>query len=394
MLEGTPLRVTRSPILRHPYGNMFIIKMMDPDGRRDSYRAFLRLDGQGVMNRITQMGMFLRSFPEGVRLKVEVEATGLDPRKKAVERAELEYTLAQILTAFRQQRASDSIELTINRRQIEPSSDYREPVSAEYFQALNPLVERLARSREGAGITANMIRNTASQHAQVLDEFLHHSQGWPMTLGYFGGPLNSAIKSAFTRPERGTFIGVYDNGRLVDAFSVFRNAGNQPTVLSHHLLSRLAAEFKDDASYQDLMSADYFEGLELSRFLSDFERYSTRIGRGPLEYRLIPLRSLPIEEALAGKMPGINPALLRLFLEQEQNSRDRVEMLNELAPFYERPMAEVADQVRSIMTRYLNPFHERNQGWLDSVPIFQFFEKHGPEAITRLTREGGEPVLE
>ena len=252
----------------------------------------------------------------------------------------------------------------------------------------------MTRSREGAGITANMIRNTASQHAQVLDEFLHHSQGWPMTLGYFGGPLNSAIKSAFTRPERGTFFGVYDNGRLVDAFSVFRNAANQPTVLSHHLLSRLAAEFKEDNFYQDLGSADYFEGLELTRFFKDFDRYSTRIGRGPLEYRLIPLRSLPIEEALAGKMPGINPALLRLFLEQEQSNRDRVEMLTELAPFYERPLAEVTDQVREIMMRYLNPFHERNRGWLDSVPIFQFFEKHGPEAISRLTREGGEPVLD
>lgn len=413
MLVGTPQRLMRSPIIRSPYGNMFIIKMMEPNGRRDSYRAFIRVDGRGVMNRITQMGMFLRSFPEGARVNIEVETTGLDPRRNAAERGELEYTLQQILTAFRQVRPADEVEITINQRRIVAGSDYREPVSGAYFQALNPLVNRLQGLRGEAAdaappesappkdtpwlvmgprepTTANQLRNAAAEHAQVLDNFLQGSQGWPMILGYFGGPLNSAIKSAFTRPERGTIIGVYDGGRLVDAFSVYRASDNRPRVLSHHLLSRLKSEFKENPEYQDLASADYFDGMPLGSFLRDFERYSSRIERGPLEYRIIPLRSLPIEEALAGKVEGINPALLRLFLEQPEDFGPRREMLSELAPLYERPMAEVHDQVREVLSRYLDPFYQEHRGMLDSIPIFQFFERNGPGAISRLTRNGEE----
>lgn len=388
MLVGTPLRVTRSPIIRPPYGNMFIIKMMDPDGRRDSYRAFIRVDGRGVLDRITQMGMFLRSFPEGARVHIEIETTGLDPRRDATERSELEYTLQRILAAFRQVRSADEVEVTINRRPLVPDSDYREPVSAEYFQALAPLVERLQAARGAGPISANQVRNAGAEHAQVLDEFLQKSQGWPMILGYFGGPLNSAIKSAFTRPERGTFVGVYEGGRLVDAFSVFRGSDNRPHVLSHHLLSRLRTEFRDNPDYQGLASVDYFEGMPLANFLRDFERYSSRIERGPLEYRLIPLRSLPVEEALAGKVEGINPALLRLFLEQPEDYAPRREMLAELAPLYERPMEEVHDQVRDVLRRYLEPFHQEHRAMLESIPIFQFFESHGPRAIAELTRNG------
>ncbi len=413
MLVGTPQRLMRSPIIRPPYGNMFIIKMMEPNGRRDSYRAFIRVDGRGVMNRITQMGMFLRSFPEGARVHIEIETTGLDPRRNAAERGELEYTLQQILTAFRQVRPADEVEITVNQRRIVAGSEYREPVSGEYFQALNPLVNRLQGLRGEAAdsappesappkdarwlvpgsrepTTANQLRNAAAEHAQVLDNFLQGSQGWPMILGYFGGPLNSAIKSAFTRPERGTIIGVYDGGRLVDAFSVYRASDNRPRVLSHHLLSRLKSEFKENPEYQDLASADYFDGMPLGSFLRDFERYSSRIERGPLEYRIIPLRSLPIEEALAGKVEGINPALLRLFLEQPEDFRPRREMLSELAPLYERPMAEVHDQVREVLSRYLDPFYQEHREMLDAIPIFQFFERNGPGAISRLTRNGEE----
>lgn len=413
MLVGTPQRLMRSPIIRPPYGNMFIIKMMEPNGRRDSYRAFIRVDGRGVMNRITQMGMFLRSFPEGARVYIEIETTGLDPRRNAAERGELEYTLQQILTAFRQVRPADEVEITVNQRRIVAGSEYREPVSGEYFQALNPLVNRLQGLRGEAAdsapqesappkdarwlvpgprelTTANQLRNAAAEHAQVLDNFLQGSQGWPMILGYFGGPLNSAIKSAFTRPERGTIIGVYDGGRLVDAFSVYRASDNRPRVLSHHLLSRLKSEFKENPEYQDLASADYFDGMPLGSFLRDFERYSSRIERGPLEYRIIPLRSLPIEEALAGKVEGINPALLRLFLEQPEDFRPRREMLSELAPLYERPTAEVHDQVREVLSRYLDPFYQEHREMLDAIPIFQFFERNGPGAISRLTRNGEE----
>lgn len=388
MLTGTPQRVTRSPIIRSPYGNMFIIKMMDPDGRRDSYRAFIRVDGNGVMDRITQMGMFLRSFPEGARINVELETTGLDPRRDAGKRGELEYTIQRIMTAFRQIRPSDELELTINQRKISPESEFREVVSADYFRALTPLVERLQAGREGAGFSANHIRNSGAAHAQVLDNFLQHSQGWPMILGYFGGPLNSAIKSAFTRPERGTFIGVYDGERLVDAFSVFRAPENRPRVLSHHLLSRLAAEFRGNDEYRDLASADYFDGMNLDVFLRDFEIYSNRIGRGPLTYRLIPLQSLPIEEALAGKIDGINPALLRIFLEQEESSLPRREMLAELAPLYERPLDEVRGQVRDVLARHLQPFYSQHREFLDQFPLFQYFEKNGPGAISELTRNG------
>lgn len=393
MQVGAPYRLMRSPILRPPYGNMFIIKLTDSDGRRDSFRAFLRVDGKGVMDRITQMGMFLRSFPEGSRVHVEIDTTGFDPRRHSGERGELQFTLQKILTAFQQVRGSDEIELVANQTQILPKSDYREPLNSVYFQRLSPLVDRLRRTQGAGAITANQVRNAGAEHAQVLNDFLQGSQGWPMILGYFGGPLNSAIKSAFTRPERGTFIGVYDGGRLVDAFSVFRGPYNSPQVLSHHLLSRLASEFRNESDYQDLASVDYFEGMPLDKFLRDFERYSQRIERGPLEYRMIPLRSLPIEEALAGKVDGINPALLRLFLEQDERSVSRREMLAELAPFYERPMAEVQEQVQDILQRYLEPFHQEHREFIDSFPLYQYFERNGPGAISELTRNGEDHSL-
>ncbi len=394
MLEGTPLRVTRSPILRPPYGNMFIVKMQEQDGRRDSFRAYLRVDGTGILDRVTQMGTLLRSFPEGSKLRVEVDVTGFSRRKAGHELAEIEYTIQQILTAFHLSRAADDVAIYVNRRHIQPDDQTRQDFSPEYFSGLVPLLKRLGRSRQDETLSANSIRNAGNYHAQVLNDFLQRSPGWPMILGYFAGPLNSAIKSAMTRPERSTFIGVYENGRMVDAFSVFRGYDNKPRALSHHLLSRLAGEFKSEPDYQDLAGADFFDGIELERFLTDFERYSDRIGRGKLEYRMIPLRSLPIEEALAGKVQGINPALLRLFLEQGDGNEARREMLRELAPFYERPMAEVRSQVQGIMARYLDPFHEQNRAFLETVPIFNFFEKNGPEAITQLTRNGEESLDE
>ncbi|MCE9625901.1 MAG: hypothetical protein K8R69_10705, partial [Deltaproteobacteria bacterium] len=393
MLAGSPGVLRRSPIIRPPYGNMFIIEMQEPDGRSESYRAYIRVDGQGVMNRLTQMGMFLRSFREGSRVNIDVVTTGLDPRKNAGERGEIEYTIQRILTAFRQTRPADEIELTVNQRRMSPDPYLRDPVSASYFKSLAPLVERL-RGNSGTGpVSANKVRNLGADHAQVLDEFLQKSPGWPMILGYFGGPLNSAIKSALTRPERGTFVGVYDNGRMVDAFSVFRAYDNTPRVLSHHLLSRLVSEFKDKPDYQDLASPDYFDGLPLDHFFEDFESYSNRIGRGPLEYRLIPLRSLPIEEALAGQVDGINPALLRLFLEQVESNPERQQMIRELEPFYERPMAEVRERVREVIARYLDPFYQEHRDGLGAVPIFKFFETHGPDAISHLTTNGEEPHI-
>jgi len=394
MMEGTPLRVTRSPILRPPYGNMFIVKMMEQDGRRDSFRSYIRVDGQGILDRVTQMGTFLRSFPEGSKLQVEVDVTGFSRRQGGAQLSEIEYTIQQILTAFRLSREADDVDIYVNRRHIVSDDQTRQEFSPAYFRELAPLVERLERSRQDEAVTANGIRNAGNLHALVLNEFLQRSPGWPMILGYFAGPLNSAIKSAMTRPERSTFIGVYENGRMVDAFSVFRGYDNSPRALSHHLLSRLAGEFKAEPDYQNLVGADFFDGIELGRFLKDFERYSNRIGRGNLDYRLIPLRSLPIEEALAGKVQGINPALLRLFLEQGDQDTARREMLTELTPFYERPMPEIRSQVQGIMARYLDPFHEANRKWLDGVPIFNFFEKNGPEAIMQLTRHGEESAAD
>lgn len=393
MKEGEPQKVTRSPIIRPPYGNMFVIRMAGDAENANVYRAYIRVDGQRVMDRITQLGTFLRSFPERSRLLVELKVENLDSLEQARERNELERTLRGIAEAYQRVRPDDRLMILLNDTRISAPRETREGPSRAYFDGLRPLANLMRNSQsegEPFGPSPQSIRNTGQSHGGLLENFLQSNPGWPMLLGYHAGPISQAIKSALTRPERGSFVGIYSDGQMLDAFSVYRGRNNQPMALNHGLMSHLRTAFPGEPQYQDLNSAHFFEGMPLESFMNDYARYAGGRGHPSLQYRLINLRSMPLEEALTGRVEGVNPALLRLFLEAPQNPEQR-EMFTELAPLYERPFEEVRAETSSIIQRYLQPFHRENASFIDPFPLYQFFEKKGRRALSYLLRNG-DPV--
>ncbi|HKY62908.1 MAG TPA: hypothetical protein VJR29_05750 [bacterium] len=388
MKEGEPLRVARSPIIRPPYGNMFVIRMAGDSESPNVYRAYIRVDGQRVMDRITQLGAFLRSFPEGSRLLTEVNVEGLDPLEHARERAELEMTLRSILDSYQRVRPNDRLALMLGDTRIIAERREREGPNRAYFDELGPLVERLRRSLPpGQHVSPQSVRNTGQAHGGLIENFLQSNPGWPMLLGYFGGPVSQGIKSALTRPERGTLIGIYSGGQMIDSFSVFRGRDNRPMVLNHGLMSRLKSLYPDEPAYQGINSIHFYEGMRLDPFLRDYERYAASTGHADLNYRLINLRSMPLEEALTGRVEGVNPALLRLYLEGDSPNSSREAMFQELAPLYERPFGEVEAETAAILQRRLEPFYQEHAAWIDQFPLFKLFQRRR-NALAFLMRNG------
>lgn len=398
MRNNDVVRVMRvhNALLCQPYGNMFRVRMKEPGTRIDTNFAFIRVDAGGIRERMTQLGMFLRSFREGTRLTTHIELEGLDSRKDFALRAELEFMTRSILTAFHDSRRSDNVQVILNNTVLRPDAMERQPLSEDYFRSLAPLVERLNRSNTDRSVTAPMLRNAGPDQAKLLDNLLQHSPAWPMLLGYFGGPINRAIKSALTRPERGTFVGIYSGGQLVDSFMVYRNGRNEAMALSHHLTSQLEADPSLASHNGDPQSIDYFEGMELNRFLQNYEDFANRTGLGRVDYRMLDIKSLPLETALVDEIPGVNAALLRIFLEGKDDVpwvAARQAMLNELTPLYEEPLPEIQSRLVTILNRYLNPFYERYGELLgiDNIGIFRYVRDHGPGSLRRSTRDGADP---
>ncbi|HKX12093.1 MAG TPA: hypothetical protein VJP40_02985, partial [bacterium] len=391
MREGEPLRVTRSPIIRPPYGNMFVIRMAGDevqDSNSNVYRAYIRVDGLKVMDRITQLGTFLRSFPEGSRLITEINAEGLDPLEHARERAELEMTLRSILDSYQRVRPDDRLTLMLGDTRIVAERREREGPSPAYFEELGPLVDRLRLSSPTApAITPRSIRNAGQAHGGLIENFLQNNPGWPMLLGYYGGPISQGIKSALTRPERGALVGIYSGGTLLDTFSVYRGRDNRPMALNHGVLSQLKAVFPTEPVYQGINSMHFYEGMRLGTFLQDYERFAANTGHSELEYRLINLRSMPLEEALTGRVEGVNPALLRLYLEGPNPNSNRQAMFEALYPLYERPFNEVSAETSAIIQRHIEPFYQENAAVLDQLPIFKLFQRRR-NALAYLMRNG------
>ncbi len=393
MKRSNPVHIARVPnaILRAPYGNMFRIGMSETGVNVDTYHAFIRVDGEGIRERMTQLGMFLRSFPEETRATIEVQVSEGGPVRDFQLRAELEFMVRSILNAFAQSRSRDEIEVVLNRTRILPDPEGREAVNDSYFQRLLPLVERLNKSSPSRSLTPQMIRNAGPDQAKLLDNLLQRSPGWPMLLGYFGGPINRAIKSALTRPERGTFFGILANGRMVDSFMVYRNPVNIPMVLSHHLTRQLENGTPDpNRGALEPQSIDFFDGMDLDRFLLLYERHAEERSLGKIDYRLLDVRSLPLESALVDEIDGVNAALLRIFLEGGENppwAEARNHMLSEITPLYERPMSEIRAPLVDILNRYLTPFYEHDpyiRAKIDETPIFQYLQKRGTGSFRKL----------
>jgi hypothetical protein len=370
-------RIDRSPILQPPYESLFILRLGDheKDPVRSNY-VHIRVNAADIMNRLTNLGMLLKHFEEKRPVKLNIELMG-DVSDGALE--EISGTFNHILesfTQYREVRINAEIFLPdrrgINRIVLQSEAPgKRGRVDDAYFSALAPLVDRLNRSPDHQLVSGQEIRNESANPARLFSSLIQSSRGWPMLLDYKGGPLHQAIRGALTRPERMTFIGIYVEGRLVDAFDVYRNAENQPLALNRTVIKRLSAFVPE---LKEASSIDYFDGLPLDVFLNHYETMATEAGIKGLEYRILPIRSMPLEEALVGRIDGVNPALLRRFLHEDSDARGR--LLEEITPFYEGALYNRRQQVIDIFLKYLNPYAEANRESLGQDSLYEYFEKY------------------
>ncbi|MFO1519042.1 MAG: hypothetical protein U1F57_05175 [bacterium] len=378
MREGYEIaEIDHNAFGRPPYENTVLLRLQSGGiQKRRNHQVLLRVQGEQIIDRLTNFGMLLRSFEEGSDIRVVLDVEGNIP---PVRRAELIDTLQQVIGAFAI-TLKESIEVELDLRTprgvqkivLQPNGGVRHEVSEGYFEALNPLVQRLRASKGGERVTSQFLRSESATPSRLLDHLLKGARVWPILLDYTGGPLHQGIRSALTRPERSTFIGVYSEGKLVEVFNVYRNGDNQPMGHSHSLLSRFAKTAPEQ--YEHLSAIDYFDGLALPDFLREFDRYMAHSGKANLEYRILPIRSLPLEEALLGNLEGVNPALLWIFLKRP--SEEREAMLEQLTPLYERPFSQVRNDAINILLNFLNPFSEAHRGEILADPFYRFFQQH------------------
>jgi hypothetical protein len=387
------VRIHESPYTQPPYENVFWFQLRPKRGTPvESQYVYVRAQGTKMMERLTHLGMLFRSLDEKTPITLELDVAG---KIASSQLWELSNTVTQMIGTFVQYRQKPDrpmpIRVDLNyesehgvqKTTLKSNPPPREELSQGYFNALRSLVRLLNRSFRKSSqrkeITAQDIRNEAGNTSRLIDQYLLKAPGWPMLLDYYGGPINEAIKAALTRPERATLIGAYSKGKLVDVFNVYRNVKNEPRVLSHSILLRIARKKK-----QSLSSIDLFEGKPLEDFLKTYEK-DVKKGKEPLSYRILQLKSVPIEDALVGQIEGVDPSILRVFLKSKYPERNQ--MLFEIAPYYERPMEEVKDEVRAILQKYLTAFVRDHQIELQEDPLYQFFQKNGLGALF-----GGSPA--
>ncbi len=272
------------------------------------------------------------------------------------------------------------IRLSIDRRSIESEAPLRrEPPSDAFYQSLEPLARWvLGRgpddpvSREDV---RSLFRSPRHETNGVTDRLLTEGNGWVMLLTPSEGPIQSGIRAMLTRPEKSTLMGIYSGDRLVDTFAVYRYSVGEARVLSHHLLTDFRRALPDSSGYQNLSSVDFFQGMPVEEFIRDYREYAEREGIPVSGVRPIPLRSTPVEEALIGRNPEINPAILKVYL---MLSGERGEALMRASePLYELPPEEAGSRFAAIAAPALDEFIAANGPALRSSPLYLLYEKFG-----------------
>jgi hypothetical protein len=405
MSFGKPTHILDFPFYIQPYQNAVRILLSHQPGREgpNNY-SYIQMDGPGAMDRLTQLGLLFRSLGDSARLVMDAEASGLEAREDSPKLWELRHTAREIVNAFLSDHPGRRIQLRVNGEEIEPGAlaSRGSFQSEKYAAELAPLLAVL-NSSGGPEITADTVRTARVRTYELMTRFITREEGWPMLLGYFGGPMQRMIKGGLPRPEKPTPIGIYSGGKLVEGFMVYRGRDDQPMVVNHGLLSDFKRAFP--AEYGKITSVEYFNGLPLTSFLETYSRYAAQQGMGNLTYRLIPLRSLPLENALVGKVEGVNPAVLRVFLGKlegmgpdvlgfiESNfSAHRKQMLAEVDPLYEVEWSEARGAVREIIPRYLAPFEKALGEPLRQNRLVRTFAEHGENAFRLLIRRQRDEV--
>lgn len=389
---GKPQRVIDLPHYELPYQNAARITLGSKPNNIQGYYSYLRADGAGILSRLTQLGMYLRSLPTDTPHVIQTEVTGLSGRENAKKYWEVQNTAREILGAFVRYKTDLKpdlkIEMFLDGNPVVPDLSPRVEIDQEaYYQALMPLVDRLNRNLPKnpetgkSSITPHHVRRARVSQSELLEKFVQSQEGWPSLVKYYGGPMQRALKSGLTRPEKQTLIGVYSpEGELIDTFMVYRSREGRPMALSHSITK--AFQEKMSEIFEDISSVDFFDGFVLEEFLTTYETMLARENRGVPDYRIIDLKSLPLEMAMAGRVPGVNPMGLRAFLKAPSEARDK--MLRALDPLYEQPFEDITDQAARVITQYLDPFERQFGELLDSHPMYRWFKKHPQLGYERL----------
>ncbi|HEX5034938.1 MAG TPA: hypothetical protein VFW62_10680, partial [bacterium] len=373
--KGNPVRIIRSPIHLGPYENAFIIQRQDTVGL--THQAFLRIRLDAIYDRMTSLGMFLRSFPPEENVDVQIRIPDLRTRATNFKQLyELQLITQEITEAFRRHRPG-SIELSLDRHPNDEKQGAAAPPAPEFYTALVPLAQWVqgAESAPGPEEVRALFRRSRHGTSQAIDEVLRNGSGWPMLMGPAPGPLQSGIRAMATRPEKATLMGVYAGEELVDTFAVYRYNATEPRILSHHLMRQFAEVFPDKPEYKSMTALDYFRGLTVEAFLRDYLEYSKRQNYGPTRVRTLPITYAPVEHALVGSIPEVNAGLLKLFL--TEGSPAAVEFLRRSASLYELPPDVARQRFIELAQPYLNTYMGENGGEtaLRGNPIFELFRR-------------------
>ena len=98
----------------------------------------------------------------------------------------------------------------------------------------------------------------------------------------------------------------------------------------------------------------------------------------------IPIRYAPLEQGLVGKVPGVNAAILKLFLDQASSERDQV--LRDTLPIYEMEPAEGEAAFQAVVQPHLEAFASQHRGILESSSLYRVFERF--DFLRRRRRRG------
>lgn len=392
-LRGNVQSVLRIPQPIGPYENAFSILRQGPGDPTPTHQVFVRLNLDEALRRLTHLGMLLRRFaPEdSVEVDIRIPESARTPANFG-KLFELELTGREIVRTFQSQRPG-GIRLSIDRRSIESEGELRrEPPSDAFYRSLEPLARwTLGRDAEGPvsrDEVRALFRSPRHQINGVADQLLRDGNGWVMLLTPSEGPIQSGIRAMLTRPEKATLMGIYSEGRLVDTFAVYRHSADEARVLSHHLLTDFRRSLPESSGYQGLSSVDFFQGIPVERFIRDYSAYAQREGFPISEVRPIALRSTPVEEALVGRNPEVNPAALKVLLTFPSESAES--LIRDSERLYELPPEEARQRFAELAAPVLAAFNAQYHETLVANPLYALYQKFGFHPGQRARPSSGE----
>ncbi len=381
MVLGNPTQIIRSRFPIGPYSDAFIIERRDPGSQQITHHAYLRLELDDVLTRLTSLGMFLRSFPPEQNVQIEVRIPGATQSSENYQKLfEVEQAGREIVRAFQVHR-SGSIKLSIDRKPMEDGSNgERSAPTEEFYRSLEPLARWILGRSEAEAVTRDEVRHLLRapryQSSEVLDSLVRETTGWVMLLQPSGGPVHAGIRAMLTRPEKSVLMGIYSGDRLVDTFSVYRHDAQQARILSHQVMRKFVDAFPGHPFYSKLDAIHYFNGLSLEHFIQDYREYAEHLGLGPLRVQPIALQSAPIEQALVGNLPEVNAAVLKLFLNRDLNPR-QAEFISEAERLYELPPEQAHPAFTALAKPYLEEFFTEHRKEIEVHPWYRLYNRFG-----------------